>query len=158
MTTSCSTFYLTGNPENGLTMLKEQNKHNKNKNCPVPGLGAGVCTHVYRSETPMSIQKRKKEKEKYPTVISSLNCLVDCKLMHLCTIVEKLMLAKVVYLCILDFLWIGDAKESFYIGPLVDNATENDLNQWPSRGEQLVYLGRNLNSLINFMTNHYSFW
>ncbi|KAA0041071.1 1-aminocyclopropane-1-carboxylate oxidase-like isoform X1 [Cucumis melo var. makuwa] len=30
----------------------------------------------------------------------------------------------------------GDAKESYYIGPLAGNATENDLNQWPSR-EQL---------------------
>ncbi|XP_038905770.1 2-oxoglutarate-Fe(II) type oxidoreductase-like isoform X2 [Benincasa hispida] len=28
---------------------------------------------------------------------------------------------------------IGDAKESYYIGPLAGNATENDLNQWPSR-------------------------
>ncbi|XP_022923378.1 2-oxoglutarate-Fe(II) type oxidoreductase-like isoform X1 [Cucurbita moschata] len=31
---------------------------------------------------------------------------------------------------------IGDAKESYYIGPLAGNATENDLNQWPS-GELL---------------------
>ncbi|XP_022158466.1 2-oxoglutarate-Fe(II) type oxidoreductase-like [Momordica charantia] len=60
----------------------------------------------------------------------------------------------------------GDAKESYYIGPLAGNATETDLNRWPSREllpswratmesfhNQALLVGRQIISLIAMALN-----
>lgn len=40
----------------------------------------------------------------------------------------------------LDFVGVGDSKESFYIGPLEDVTTFGNPNQWPPAGTSVYRL------------------